>query len=479
MDNAENETSFQVWMQAGGGPPVMIATLGERKGTGPATYQFNSPAFGIYRFWVEAVNGLGSQPSQVEWLFINDTSCGEFLATRLEVEVVDFLASGFPGPVYCYVSLEGNPEKRVPEQGFFNQGANLAAGAQNHEPLLLPMPADEEVTIEGKCLGHLGASVVELGSFSISIPRSQWDGSRQEARGGSLTVGLTVKPHGLLGARGIYEYTDYELPNPQVLSVEARTDRDPLLRSRLARNVTLEWEWKGDAEQISNFVIALDDAMDFRGASKSDRQLQITLPSSCGETYKFAVAAVAPGGARSGYSAWYYYQQPPCDFYAEVTFDTFTMTSHDDGEAGSCDAAELGFEIEVASVNRVWRYWGGGIRWGGEGVSIDCNVPYHVTQFPLYKGAPGPQDVFTVMVEPSVSTIWISTTFNDVDTFIVPWDVDSICYFHRDLYVPEGEWGTYDQYFQETCESVDPGSKEREGTVKISYRVRGYQTPAR
>ncbi|MCJ7435771.1 MAG: Ig-like domain-containing protein, partial [Anaerolineales bacterium] len=113
-DNAVNEESYTVWMQAGSNPPTNIATLGQRRDTGPARYRFKSPAFGIYRFWVEAKNILGSQPSEVEWLFINDPTCQEALATRLEIEALDLTYDG-NGKFYCYVSLEGIPEKRIPE----------------------------------------------------------------------------------------------------------------------------------------------------------------------------------------------------------------------------------------------------------------------------------------------------------------------------------------------------------------------------
>ena len=231
-DNADNEQAYQVWMKAGAGVPRLIATLEPRKGTGRASYVFESPSFGIYGFWVEAVNGLGTQPSQVKWLFIDDDTCRGQQATGLEVEILDLNTGGFSGQLYCYISFEGNPEKRTPEQGYFND-FNTGGGDQfdlegKGQVYLIPIPGDDELAIAGKCLGHLGTDVVELGIFNKSIPKIQWNGMRLEARAGNVAIGYRIQFHDLADPSGLYRYTDTDLDIPRVTSVEALTDRDPL-----------------------------------------------------------------------------------------------------------------------------------------------------------------------------------------------------------------------------------------------------------
>ena len=88
IDNADNETHYNIWMQRLGGPPQLIKTVGGSPSTGPAWTEFRAPAFGIYGFWVEAVNGLGSQPSQMKGLarrslvLLQDVSMGDRLSER-------------------------------------------------------------------------------------------------------------------------------------------------------------------------------------------------------------------------------------------------------------------------------------------------------------------------------------------------------------------------------------------------------------
>ena len=485
-DNAENEQAYHVWMKPGSGTPRLVATLKSRKGTGNASFIFESPSFGIYGFWVEAVNGLGTQPSQVKWLFIDDTTCRGQQAEGLDVEILDLNTGGFSGQLYCYISFEGSPEKRIPEQNFFNDFVNQALQGDyfsmegKGSVYLIPIPADDEVSIEGKCLGHLGTDVIELGILSKSIPKVQWNGMRLEAQAGDVVLGFKIQQHGLNDPSGLYRYTDNDLSIPRVTTVTARTDRDPMKRSRLARNVILSWAWDGEPQDITNFVIALDEAMEFRVAGINDRTQAIVLPTSCGRSYKFAVAAMSKGGARSKYSTWYEYSQPPCDYYAEVTFDTFVMTDFDDNENLprhlDCDEAELGFEIVVSSVNRVWRNWDGGLRWHYYGTDTNCNQTYHFTQYPFNKGAPGKRDTFTVLIEPTTSTINIHVRFADLDNFIVAWDSDNICRYNQTITMPEDEWAGYSGSYSEICQEAANG--EQDGKVQINYYVKGYRTPS-
>jgi len=474
-DNADNEQAYQVWMKAGAGLPRLIATLESRRGTGNASYVFESPSFGIYGFWVEAVNGLGGQPSHVKWLFIDDTTCRDQQATGLEVEILDLNIGGFSGQLYCYISFEGNPERRIPEVGFFNDfvtdGGDQIILEGKGEIYLIPIPADDELQISGKCLGHLGTDVIELGTFNKSIPKIQWNGMRLEAQAGNIKLGYRIQPHGLEDPSGLYRYTDIGLKIPYIKSVEPMTERDPKTRSRIAKNITLIWGWPGEMEDISNFVIAMNHSMEYRWANKDDREILITLPSTCGNMYRFSIAGVAPGGARTEYSDWYEYIQPDCDYYAEVTFDTLEFTYANDGTWQKCDDLELQFDIGVTSVNRIWRKFG-----GFYGTDTDCFRTYHFIQYPFDKGAPGRGDSYTVLIEPSTSSIDFYIQFTDVDTWIVPWDWDSICLYKKSIHRPLEKWATYDEIFTDTCIGLDE-DKLVVGEVNIKYRVKGFKTP--
>ena len=114
VDNDHSETYFNVWMQVLGGPPKVITTLKGTLQTGPAWYEFASPSFGIYSFWIEAVNALGGQSSEIAWVGVTDTTCGPGVATHLEIEVLDMYIPGSYDLAYCYLSVENTPEKRFP-----------------------------------------------------------------------------------------------------------------------------------------------------------------------------------------------------------------------------------------------------------------------------------------------------------------------------------------------------------------------------
>lgn len=457
-DNATNEEYYTVWMQAGSNPPTNIATLGKRNDTGPARYTFKSPAFGIYRFWVEAGNFLGSQPSEVEWIFINDPTCQEAIATRLEIEALDLTYDG-DGKFYCYVSLEGIPEKRIPEDDsdyieiIRNQNGaewNITEYWGGEKRILVPIPADGELALVGKCMLLMGTNAVELGEFSSSAPSSKWDGSRLEVRGPSYVIGYRVLPHGSQKAEGAYSYTDFNLPKPYGLSFETQT----------AQNITLKWKWSGNPQEISNFVIAMDDTKEIRWVNKSDRQASIVLPYACGKTHKFAVAAVTAEGARSEYSAWQEYTQLPCKMYADVTFDSFVITAMDDSEDGACDEAELVFSLFVQTAGQ---YSNRGNEW-------DCRCHETIR----FRGAP----TFRVPIDLSSP----DTSFQIVANFIdenyagwIKWDQDHICRFEKYIQVneilPLGE-----KHFSETCPNIGLVNEhgepvEQEGEVTINYTI--------
>jgi hypothetical protein len=477
-DNATNETSFNIWLQPVGSAPFIVSSAGARPGTGDATFEFPAPRFGLYTVWVEAINALGRQASEMQGVFVNTDSCPQPATNKLEIQVMSITPTGGSWhDLYCFVSIEGATERRVPEDDsqFIQPGALL--GGTNL--IVIDTPADGELNLSGDCWGWPGPGT--MGPFATAVPGEQWD-NRPLHTGNSYDIDFRVRPFGSVPVKGIFSYTDSNLPVPTVVSVEPLTSKDPLERSRLARNVTLTWDWQGAPESITNFVIAWDEALEFKWANQSDRTAAIVLPYSCGGTYKFAVAAVASGGARSAYSTAYSYSQPPCDIYAQVDFLTFKLTSHDDGEVGGCDTAELIFRIGASSVNSVEREWQGeGAASDGKafpyGTSTSCNQSYHVTQYPLFArdSAPGQPDSFTVLVEPSTSAVNVGATFQDMDTFIVPWDYDVICTYYRQIHVPYDQWIGYDKSFSETCEDSLGG--ERDGTVQLNYRLRGYRTP--
>ncbi len=346
IDNADNETEFKIWMARLGGPPQLIATLKGSPATGPAWYEFKSPEFGIYSFWVEATNILGGQPSEIKWVGVTDPECkSDYLATRLEIEALDMNVSGGFGEVYCYLSLEGASARRIPEGDktiqVLNQWGDITKYWGGSKSILLPYPADEEVSLEGECLGLAGNSPpVSLGKFSASVPREQWDGRRLEISGDKFIVGYRINPHGSKQAQGIYFHTDYDILKPYNVVVAQEKPSDPndsVENAILARRPFISWKWDGDESNLTSFTIYMDGEI-LQWAEPDWRKTRLLLPAGCGVSYQIQIAANS-GEAQSVPSAPFTYITPPCPVMVEVHFQSLYAYQTDDSSFNPFDVA--------------------------------------------------------------------------------------------------------------------------------------------
>ena len=484
MDNADNETHFKVWMQALGGPPRVIATLKGTPKTGPAWYEFASPWTGIYSFWIEAVNALGGQSSEIAWVGVTDLNCGPGVATHLNVEILDMYVPAGYDQVYCYLSLEGAPEKRTPPSDgtyipVINGFVDVSNWTGSGNKILVPIPADNEITLEGKCLGRKGGAKPDtLGTFSASAPKETWDGRRMELKPkdfSGYTIGYRIQYHGPTQViTGDYKYTDYTIPTPTDLAINTQTSSNPASNAALARIPTLQWIWSGDATKLNltGFTIIMDGkpiSTAFQAPLGSGKwEDSFFLPTACGGTYKLQVAANS-GNAQSAPSTVYEYKQPPCEVYAEVKFESFNFTYVDDGDP-PCDTAQVYFDIFVNGENRSF---------GGPNLyyQLSCGIHYFADFTPTsaYQGS---VDTFYVALEPPSPSnpanpkIDISLFYDDADF----WSDDYLCHTNTRIQMPYQDWSSYDNTHTFPCPGPNWTSSsgwDANGTITIS--VRGFE----
>ena len=474
-DNATNESSFHVWMQALGGPPLLIETLHDRPGTGQTWFEFASPSFGIYSFWVEAVNALGAQSGEIVWVAVNDTNCGEGVASQLEIEALGMY--GFGGGwdrIYCYLSIEGAPEQRVPEDDSQFLQKDLLGGADIHNwiggknRILMKMPIDEEVSLEGDCWGWLGDRPASMGEFGVSVPREHWDNRTLQARAANYVIDFRIRPFGSKDAAGAYQYRDYDLPRPYNLRVDVVAGDDPVQNAYWAQHPVVRWDWNGDPQSVTGFTLYVDGSIvDWNVVNGPVTQwdpalgkqaLAPTLPTSCGGTYQFQVVANS-GHAQSMPSDPVEYIQPPCQRYLIITYDSFSFSYLDDGELGDCDDPEL----EIDGFGNV-----------GE-LEIECNKEYP------FAGLLGDTPFeYILPIPPEKSHVTTGLYFYDHDFFIIDWGPQVICaYYHNIEFsdISDSEWQNLDQSFSVPCPSgiVYSGTFYGRGVVK--YHVRGLLSP--
>lgn len=477
-DNATNEDHFKVWMQALGGPPLNIKTLEARTGTGQTWFEFESPSFGIYSFWVEAVNGLGRQPSEIAWAAVNDASCGEGVASQLEIEALGM--SGFGSNwerMYCYLSIEGFPEKRIPQDDSQFLQKDTFGGADIHKwiggknRLLTKIPADEVLTLEGDCWGWLGDNPVSMGDFNVTIPKEQWDNRVLQIHSTNYVIDYRIRPFGSTQAQGAYQYLDYDLPQPHNLRIQVATGNNPAESARHAKKPVVRWDWDGDLADITGFTLYADGSVVdwnvIHGAitqwdpALGGQALSPILPTSCGGVYQFQVAANSEH-ARSRLSDPLEYIQSPCERYAEIHFESFSFSSIDDGETGACDEPEL--ELQVWLPSRQLKTILGE-------VSLDCNREYPFTGL-----IDNPQ---IIPIDDTMTRLALWVWFYDTDYFVITWDRDLICAHYNEIQIPASdlEWAVFDQDFQAQCPSNVWSSAGFDGQGTIKYRIRGFLGP--
>jgi len=335
-DNADNEERYEVWYLWNlGQDPRVIAEVEPAAG-GQVWFEFPAPDWGAFILWVEAVNFWGTQPSNKVGALVVEGDCPQTLATHLEVEALDMTVPGGYDEVYCYLSFEGAPHVRVPDAGggFFNDfvqsalwGDNLPLSPGGDGRLVVPIPGDESLEVEGECWGWVGGKLSEIGTLSGEYPRQTWDGARLTLAGSGLEIGLAIKPlEGALDTSGLvttFSYDDPSMPVPYDVfegRVRSPFPVDPLTRS-------LSWKWDGDPNKISGFQILLNGVPYNAGGGWSlvgstGRSALVTLPQECGGRISWQVRAVA-GQAQSNLSALSKdndYDLPQCPEYAMVTW---------------------------------------------------------------------------------------------------------------------------------------------------------------
>jgi hypothetical protein len=334
-DNADNEDRYVVkYVWAFSHDARVIAELEPAAG-GQAYFEFPAPSEGAFMFWVEAVNFWGEQPSNIVGPVLVEGGCPQTLATLLEVEALEMAVPDGYEDVYCYFSFEDAPHARVPDGGFFDDFVETVIGEQGsigpwasgERKLVVPIPGDESLEVEGECWGWTGGVLSELGRCSGIYPRQTWDGTRLRLEGGDFAIGVAIKLlAGALDTSGqmtTFSYDDPFMPVPyDVVEDRVRSFNpvDPMMRS-------LSWKWDGDPSTISGFEILLNGApYNVSGGlslvDPTSRVARVMLPWKCGGHISWQVRAVA-GRAQSVLSALTPdndYDLPNCPQYVMVHF---------------------------------------------------------------------------------------------------------------------------------------------------------------
>ena len=364
IDNSDSEDYFRIWMAGLGVPARVIATVSSSKHIGPAMYSFDIPPAGIYSFWVEAVNGLGSQSSEAAWVGVPGTQCSQHTAAYLELAVSRIRSLGGQyDRYYCYLSVEGAPERRFPAHdgeffysGWFVEPTDITMHLYGNNVISIPIPEDGDLTLEGQCLAWAGDNLVPIGQFSKAVPSPAWDGAEQAIDEPSFKISFTVKPFGSMEAQGMYTFHDRSIRRPFNLK-----DSDTGRRGNpfLPTDRLLTWEWEGDEKDITGFTVYVDGDR-YKVVMPNERQVLYTPTSDCGPPVRLLVMVNTDHG-QGEMSSLLEYHRKLCPLQAEVQFVSIATGATIDSFRGSkCDQIETYFNFVVWGANTVKRDLGVG-----------------------------------------------------------------------------------------------------------------------
>jgi len=423
-DNATNESGYEVWMAAPGAPLIRLATLQPSSG-GVTWFEFQAPGPGYFLFWVEAVNAIGQQGSNIVYLNV-DAGCPAGVATHLPVEILDIAVSGSAERVYCYVSFENTPEVRLPAQDGDFIGVQGGHGNLTPWPhtFALPIPPDGKLDLSGECWGWAGQDLSKLGTFTASLGNKTWDGAPRLVHGGAFDVSVSVLPQGMGGTQTRY-INSTNLPEPHNLRLEFV--KDPNWPGCASSCWVLSWDFDPPLGEKWTFDIFWEDVhkpwyrhelgRSYPGHTRAltiaqDGEESLVKFIGCQKNILFYVRA-------HSYEKNYHtegilqYTLPQCQAWVTVTFDTLELPWTGDGAfAGPCDEIEVYYTTMVNGRKKEF--------WGGCSFGVACSLKElqcgtHSFKDLAYPSSDPYADSITVPIYTENINLKIVTLFHDRD----------------------------------------------------------------
>ncbi|HET7010611.1 MAG TPA: hypothetical protein VFI11_07540 [Anaerolineales bacterium] len=424
MDRASNEAAYEVWYAGMETAPHRLAELTPAAG-GSAWVRLSAPGPGFLTFWVEAVNLIGRQPSNVDTVSV-DANCPSASPPQFRIEALGMKMNSGYDRGYCYVSFEGAPEIRVPqvEGEFFEVRAGRAevgAASADHRTWAMPVPADGSLELSGECWGWRGEDLDKLGDFQHSFAAEAWDGSKVILEGDAFQIDLVMAMASTGGGTGILKTYGNDNPTaPRITDLHVERSPDPYCQQDCYE---LVWTWQGEKLPTQVMEVSVYMAVDGNPAwMRQNLHAQVgvnrlVVPATdnwCGKMLQFDVTQEILGTSvrAQGKTS---YAMPRCPYRVRVTFDALDLPWTGDGwNAGPCDTIDVYYWIGVNDQTKSF--------WGGCSFNTGCFLkPLSCGRYTFADLAAGSgdayPDTFTVVIPQAVNRVdlTISTMFSDYD----------------------------------------------------------------
>lgn len=449
----QNTSGYLVWLSGQNGALYLLADL--KPGSSEASqhwYEFTSSLSGTVSIWVESYNALGVQPGNPTILTLG-SQCADTPMDKLEFRAMEIQVGGGFDRAYAYISLEGNPEERIPADDsdfiYLQEGqADIGSWAKETQNYVLLRPEDGDLLVEGQCWGWQGEELLKISSFSTAIPQSRWNGDWGSIGDPQCQIRYQLGPLQSAGTTlNTYEGNAPDVPAPfNVRSTRWGDDSgDALEQYMWFWERVIQWQWKGDIKKISGFTIFLN-GKPIKTVSASDRGTTVTLPGWCGPDNKWLVKANGVDGSQA-VSAPAIEPMPLCTKWAKVTFFQLYLDTTCDGYCKSlapCDTLQIYFRLTVNNITD--QFFGDNFFAGldcGAYFFKDLTGGHHEYIVPIYDH---PSDPYDDPVE-----IYVGHKFWDYDTFSKD-DLVSSFWYH--VWYPSFDvgldtildWYSYDEY---------------------------------
>jgi len=420
---------YSVWLTGQTGIKLLAADLKTDEDTAQqAWYEFKSPMSGLISVWVEAYNFIGSTASTVKTLQL-PSNCSSSPNEDLELQTLELNVGGGFEDVYLYLSVEGIPEERLPDDdsSFLSVqegSANLASGAMQYT---LPKPDDGSLSISGECWGWAGGTPTKLSSFDISIPESDWTGFNTDVGNENCSFALNLKKkeddinnYQTMAGKGSPVAPPFNVRYLQNKFYE--DSNDPSEEWSWFWEREIRWQWPHDIKEINGFSIYHNGKL-LKTVPSNVRSATVILPSWCGDKVDWTVSANPTKGAPA-ISQPASESLPICGKYAEVVFEKLDI--HRSCDSCCCsdhanDTIETYFYLIVNGLTKPV---------GTKNYYIPLNKgSYWFSQLVNIPGDIG-KDRFVVRIPKEPFTIQVFPKFYDYD----PGSGDDLWGYHQHVY---------------------------------------------
>ncbi|MCX6056789.1 MAG: Ig-like domain-containing protein [Chloroflexi bacterium] len=419
--------------------------------------------------------------------------------------------------VYCYLSVDGGAQGRLPEADFsslfpLKDGLSYdlrTPPSRGH--YLLTRTGSDPVTLEMRCMGRQGAFSDSLGGFLVSVPSSKWYGRELKSRSTGGTGSFTV--HSCITSDptqvDCISTSTSLAPNrftpslpPRLIALNLPAPTNLRFENNLMwGSVThLAWDWSGAGSYTEGTLTGYHIVATANGSpwrewdvnTASTKDIPFSPPEGyCGNTYSFSVTAVQDDQSSPASAPVEYSSQDCVLRHVQVIFESLAL-GPDPATGRIFDSGDLciicrdnefelqgSFEVHFGPYDNYYSY----LRWSGtSGRYEDLTVlpvpfVYDLSYQPLFQYPETPRTNNNSVEVTFYATNPVLHIRADI------WDTDYPGWSYEDCQIniysthSSADWPTVDETLTMSSEPGFVGRPGEQIGCRLTVRLIGIPTP--